>query len=117
MRQTIGLLTACVVSVLFGCNPPRALTPADFAFITTNTLLSEVESTVGPAQRQRLEQPNRFEKPTILLEWDLGNSGSMFVCALAEPNFHPTNKILVKGIMPIPKPQVIDFSTNRNTRP
>ncbi len=95
---------------LVGCKP-RILTPADFAFVTTNTTLEELSREVG--------QPNRayIRNPTVFYEWDLGRrSGYAMQFTATLPHLHLTDRVQMKGIVRLPDP-VIDFRTNRGAYP
>ncbi len=106
--RTFSVPIACGLAItLAGCQP-KVLTPADFAFVTTNTTFVDLLRSVRVAPDRQFLESN-----TIRWEYALGTSGHFFCFKDTMPPFALTNKVQVVGILP--RPTFIDFSKKQRT--
>jgi hypothetical protein len=122
MRGAAILIIGGCALALLGCHRARSLTPADFAFVTTNTTMSEL--------MQKLRPPDEADfgaQTNYLYEWnlesrDVENNYLMRASVKALPfeatnwnMYMPTSKI--QSVEVVRRPRFIDFSTSHSAQP
>lgn len=106
------MVIGCVVLVLVGCSRRRqALTPVDFAFVTTNTTVKEIVRRVG--QPNRIHGKATNDTVVVSYEWDLPSTdpANSYVMVL-KVDQGAGQRVLTAEL--VRQPGFIDFSTNQN---
>ena len=114
MRGPVALMICWLALALVGCSRrPRALTPLDFAFVTTNMTYQDVVKRVG--------QPNRgYDNATnetfiMSWEWDLASTdlSNRYFMLLKFGGSAQIGSSRVRTVELVHRPFVIDFRTNQ----